>query len=626
MELLFPHDNVRDSQQELVKDIQDAIVKKRSIICHAPTGLGKTAASLAPALTHAIEQGLTVFFLTSRHTQHLITIETLKDIKNKHSNAKFSAVDIIGKKWMCCVPGTDLLSSFEFSEYCKAQREEGKCEFFNNLKTKGKLSAKASKLLKQLIDINPCHTEKMIELCTEKKLCPYEITTMLASKASVIVADYNYVFNTSIRDTFFSRANKTLESAIVIVDEGHNLPIRVRDMLTQNLSSISLRNAIKEAKKFQFEECAAYLEHLLAILEELENGLNNKNNNENLVEKQWFIDKVNEFNDYHTIIGDLEYAAGEVREIKKRSFIGSIAQFLVKWLGEDEGFARIFAKTFTKRGENLTLSYRCLDPSIITSGVIKQTHSTILMSGTLTPTSMYKDVLGFPTETAEKEYPSPFPEQNKLCLIVPETTTKFTQRDESQFKRIAEITADIANAIPGNSIIFFPSYYLRDQVDRYFTFLCRKTTISEERNLSKEDKIQLLDKFKEYKDVGAVMLAVYSGSFGEGVDLPGDLLKCVIVVGVPLQKPDLETQELIRYYDKLFGKGWDYGYLFPAMNRCFQSSGRCIRSETDRGAIVFLDQRFTWPNYFRCFPSDWEIKISREYMLKVDEFFKKQEK
>ena len=117
------------------------------------------------------------------------------------------------------------------------------------------------------------------------------------------------------------------------------------------------------------------------------------------------------------------------------------------------------------------------------------------------------------------------------------------------------------------------------------------------------------------------MLGVYSGSFGEGIDLPGDLLKAVIVVGLPLNKPDLETQELIKYYDELFGKGWDYGYLFPAMNRCFQSAGRCIRSETDKGIIIFLDQRFTWPNYFRCFPADWELKISKEYQDRVKGFF-----
>jgi len=614
--MLFPHDQIRESQSELLTDIKQAIEQKKHIIAHAPTGLGKTAASLAPALDYAIKNKLTIFFLTSRHTQHLIAIDTLSKIKEKH-DADIIATDIIGKKWMCIVPAIDLLSSFEFSEFCKNQREESKCEFYNNTYGKGKKpSVKAEKLLGELIKLNPLHTGKIIELCLEKGFCPYEMSILLSLKANVIVADYNYIFNPTIRDTFFKKSDKVLESSIVLVDEAHNLPLRVRDMLTQNLSTIQLSNAIKEAEKYQYNETASVLKELLDVLLDMV-----ESDTERLVDKDDFIERIESIRNYDEIIADLEFIAGEVREKQIRSYIGGVAQFLVKWPGEDEGYARILTKTYGRRGHQITLSYRCLDPSIITKPIIQQTHSTILMSGTLTPTSMYKDVLGFPNDTIEREYPSPFPQDNKLNLIIPETTTKFTMRNESQFKRIAEITSDIVNIVPGNTAIFFPSYYLRDEVNKYFTFLCKKTTLTEQAGLSKEDKIELLNRFKDFQKVGSVLLGVYSGSFGEGIDLPGDLLKAVIVVGLPLNKPDLETKELIKYYDELFGKGWDYGYLFPAMNRCFQSAGRCIRSETDRGTIVFLDQRFTWPNYFRCFPVDWKLKISKEYQQMIKDFF-----
>ena len=69
-----------------------------------------------------------------------------------------------------------------------------------------------------------------------------------------------------------------------------------------------------------------------------------------------------------------------------------------------------------------------------------------------------------------------------------------------------------------------------------------------------------------------------------------DELKGVVIVGLPLQKPDLETEALISYYNEKFNRGWDYGYLFPAFNKCLQSAGRCIRSEKDRGVIIFLDK------------------------------------
>ena len=78
---------------------------------------------------------------------------------------------------------------------------------------------------------------------------------------------------------------------------------------------------------------------------------------------------------------------------------------------------------------------------------------------------------------------------------------------------------------------------------------------------------------------------------------------------------------MISYFDKKFNKGWDYGYLFPAFNKTLQNAGRCIRSETDKGLIVFLDERYIWPMYRRCFPTDWEMELGKDYLFQIEEFF-----
>jgi len=116
-------------------------------------------------------------------------------------------------------------------------------------------------------------------------------------------------------------------------------------------------------------------------------------------------------------------------------------------------------------------------------------------------------------------------------------------------------------------------------------------------------------------------LGIATGSFGEGIDLMGDFLKAVIVIGLPLEKPNLETRELIDYYDKKFGKGWDYGYILPAITKALQNAGRCIRSETDKGVIIFLDERYAWPNYRRCFPVDMDFRITKQYEALIKEFY-----
>ena len=233
---------------------------------------------------------------------------------------------------------------------------------------------------------------------------------------------------------------------------------------------------------------------------------------------------------------------------------------------------------------------------------------------------MYKDLLGFPKNTRCIKYDDPFPEKNRLSLIVPKTTTKYTMRNDFQYKDIARNCAELIEAINGNTIVFFPSYYILEKVLSFFR--TKRKFFKEQQGLVKEEKHKLLDKFKEQKDKGAVLFAVISANFAEGIDLPGDLLKGVIIVGLPLQKPDLETKELINYYEQKYESGWDYGYIYPAFNKALQSAGRCIRSETDKGVIIFLDERYSWPQYTKYFPEDYSIDISTDFKAEISEFLK----
>ncbi|MFH2020555.1 MAG: ATP-dependent DNA helicase [archaeon] len=617
-ELLFPHDLLREEQNKFLLLTAAAIENKGNLIMHAPTGLGKTAAALGPALKAAIDHDLTVLFLTSRHTQHKIAIDTLKDIKKKYGNS-FGSVSIIGKKWMCLVEGVDKLYSRDFSDYCKKVREEKKCMFYTNArKNQSTFTPAGLNLIKTINTIGPMSTEQVIDESKRDNMCPYEISLGMAAKAKVIITDYYYLFHPSIGDNFLTRIGKDLDKLIVIVDEAHNLPYRLKDLASEYMTNIVIKRALQEAKKYGYDSAYDILQKINEVLLELVREM--KIGDERKLAKLDFEAKLRIAYDYDEMIEDLNFIGDKIRELQKQSYVGSVAEFLAFWKGEDEGFVRILSFKQGSREPLITISYRCLDPSVVCSDIINNTYSTLLMSGTLLPTVMYKELLGI-EKCQEVVFKDPFPKKNRLNLIIPRTTTKYSARSEAQFKQIAETLAEVVDAVPGHSAVFFPSYYVLDQVRKFFDMKTSKTVFTEAAGMSKDEKQSFLERFKGYKDIGATLLGVASGSFGEGIDLPGDLLKAVIVVGLPLSAPDLETKSLIEYFDKKFKKGWDYGYLFPAFNKTLQNAGRCIRSETDKGVIVFLDERFVWPNYKRCFPEDWDMVVSSDPIKLIKDFF-----
>lgn len=612
--ILFPHEIIRPGQDKLIADLEIALKEKKILLAHAPTGLGKTAGALSVALACALENNKRIFFLTNRHTQHQIVINTLKLIKEKGAN--FSCADLIGKRWMCNQEIAGLFGN-EFNEFCKAITEKEECEFYNRVREKKKLTVEAKKLVSDLKKQGPLHNEEVIRLSNQERMCSYEISSALAKDAQVIIGDYNYLFNPFVQKTIFARLEIELEDVILIVDEGHNLPNRVTEMLSANLSSYIIKSAIREAKKYNYKGLIVWLQELMRVLDELNDFKSQGFNKEKLVTKDDFFSKVNTAVNYDGFIEELELAAEEIRKKQRRSYLGSISIFLNSWKGEDKGFARIISEKTSKYGPTVILSYLCLDPRVVTEKVFNQIYAGIIMSGTLKPAFMYKDILGI-ERGIEKEYFSPFPAENKLSLIVPETSTKYDLRGEAMYKKIAEKCTELAILIPGNVAFFFPSYELRDKIASFI--FSKKKFFWEKKEASKEEKEVFLTEFKAEKEKGGVLLGVAGANFAEGIDLPGDLLNGVVVVGLPLAHPDLKTKELIQYYDNKFDRGRDYGYIYPAMTKCIQSAGRCIRSETDKGVVIFLDERFTWQNYYTCLPKE-RLIVSKSYEKLLKDFF-----
>jgi DNA excision repair protein ERCC-2 len=603
----FPHETIRPSQKDLVEDIDKAIENKKVILAHAPTGLGKTASALSVAMYHSFKskERKKVIFLTNRHTQHQIAIKTIAMIKKKLGENIIS-VDLIGKRWMCNQEISGVFGN-DFGEFCKALVDKGECDYYLKVKDKSKLTVEAKAKVLDLAKSGPYNSEQMVKICKDSEMCSYEVSLALGKGADLIIGDYYYAFNPFVQTTLFNKLDIDFENVILIVDEAHNLPGRVADMLSSNLSTLMLNYSVLEARKFHYKGLIYWIQELNRILLDL--AVFSKNEKEKKVDCDDFINRVKKIVAYDQLVNELEIASDEVRKKQKKSYLGSIAKFLESWKGESVGFTRIISEKNSKQGPQIVLKYSCLDPSIITRDVFSKVHSAILMSGTLKPTFMYKDLLGI-SDGVEKEYGSPFPRKNKLSLIVPRTSTKYSVRGDAMYQKIADICQDLSFKIKGNVALFFPSYFFRDEVCKYIK--SEKTLLWERSGMSKEEKEMFLADFEKHKEKGAVLFGVTGANFAEGVDFAGDLLNGVVIIGLPLARPDLKIKETISYYDKKFGQGWNYGYTFPAMNKCMQSAGRCIRSETDRGIVIYLDERFAWKNYYDCLPREGII-VAKEY-------------
>jgi DNA excision repair protein ERCC-2 len=138
--------------------------------------------------------------------------------------------------------------------------------------------------------------------------------------------------------------------------------------------------------------------------------------------------------------------------------------------------------------------------------------------------------------------------------------------------------------------------------------------------MSEAQRQALLDSLTE-PEPPKLVLAVQGGVFAEGVDYPGELLSGVIVVSPALPQVSFERELMRRFYEQRYGKGFEFAYLYPGMNRVIQSVGRLIRTETDCGVAVLVCQRFTQPQYAALFPPDWEEVVSNDLDTELREFW-----
>ena len=169
----------------------------------------------------------------------------------------------------------------------------------------------------------------------------------------------------------------------------------------------------------------------------------------------------------------------------------------------------------------------------------------------------------------------------------------------------------------GNYILYFPSYEYLRSVHISFTAECPDIDVLVQTpEMTETERDRFLRNFAYDNVESLVGFAVMGGVFGEGIDLVGDRLTGAAVVGVGL--PGISPErELIREYFDRQGAGFEYAYLYPGINRVLQAAGRVIRSETDKGVVLLIDERFTRTPYRSLLPTFWKpVRVKSEDQLR----------
>jgi DNA excision repair protein ERCC-2 len=662
----FPFSSIREGQREFMADVRESVESEKVLFAHAPTGIGKTVAALVPSIQHALANEKTVFFLTSKRSQHKIAIETLRLIQQR-AGLKLVAVDITSKQSMC-PRATSLYQEYYslFHEFCKTEQKRKRCRYFL------KNDEDALRRIRDEI----LHVEELCEWCTARGVCPYRAALEVAGRADVVVCDYNYLFEPGIAETVLEKLEVGLEDLILIVDEAHNLPDRIRNNLSSTLRLSTVTSAARELKHLDREAYSNLMEleklftklalkatalkateitvERTLLLEEVENALRRR------IEAVSYDEFVNALLSLaETLSGGEEQeqsnrgtealSTGErelLRTLRKdragatrtrmtssskyrkeseaaQRYLINVAEFLDGWRTR-ERCVRIFSLA---QRENPAIYFKLLDPSVVSAPILAQAHATVLMSGTLCPTEMYADVLGATPDRIKgkeimlREYRSPFPEENRRIVVTPELTTKYTQRGEAMYRKLAVKISEVARSVEGGMAVFFPSYELLNEIATYLPPDVRGRAMVERREMGKEEKNRLYELLRDRSK--GILLAVQGGSLSEGMDYEANMLKAIIVVGLPLSPPTLEVKTIEEYYAQKYGanKGRLYGYLYPAITKVLQAAGRGIRSEQDRCIIVLMDYRFAQFPYKKCLPSDFEVTLTDRAELLCQKFF-----
>lgn len=621
----------RDEQRRFCDDWYQTIKDRKTMLAHAPTGLGKTLGALVPAISYALQHGMRVLYVTPRISQHKQVIRELSRIKHA-SGKQCTALSYIGRNIMCARPDRPS-GSHNFAVFCDKERKTRQCVFHKNSYSIGsnEIREEAGKLIHKII-AKGVDSGDFKRYCEQSMMCPAYLQKDAMGSADLIIVNTVRIIDPAYRERFIDEAKIVPSKTILIYDEAHKIPDAIKSLYDgEHLSPKLIDEADKEIAYLKLTNA----HHELALIKKDVNRLFKQ-------KSQIILGAA----DHQTpiSIGDLpsintHSAVDRLREIVEEETqsrsgefqsLNSLLRFVNRWRVEEQKVPFRCIEVDTMKPPSRSFDIKSakvknfnLAVSLEFQGIAELGwHATLITSGTLSPLIKYKAQLGYyGINVVEESYASPFDPANKaVYLNSDDKSTAYKGRGEKLWEAYAVTISSMINKATCNVAVFFTSYAIQRAVlkeieDNNLLDSDLHNVFIEVSGMDSRDRQSLLKSFKnssELKTKG-VLFGVFEGSFDEGVDFPGKELECVIVCGAPYARKNLRMQREEEYMDRKHYPGFwaKYGYKSNVVMRVIQAAGRLIRNESDRGVLVLLDARYR-SDLRSLLPPDWNVRITTD--------------
>ncbi len=575
----FPFE-YRKGQFDLVKNVYFTILRKKNIFVQAPTGTGKTISTIFPSVSAVGEKLLDkIIYLTAKTITRTVAEETVKILAD--SGVMLKCVTITAKDKICILP--------------KAECSPEKC-----IRAKGHYD-RVNDAVYDLLTNEQNISRKLIEEYAEKySVCPYEMCLDVTNWSDMVICDYNYVFDPNVYlKRFFADEDKN--DYILLIDEAHNLIERARNMYSVELDMGLVRDVKKSVK---------------IIAPKLYKALESVNRAMLAYKRQCdefsvfdsvgalVIKVMNVVTAYDDFLRDIlkEHPDYANRENMFQLYF-DMRYFLVISEVLDDKYR--ICGSYTDRGE-FVITLKCMDPSGMIGEYLAKIRSAVFFSATLLPVKYYMQQLGAASDDYAVYAESSFDPARQLILAATDVSARYSRRTKEEYAKIAGYIDGFISARQGNYIVFFPSYKMLGEVCGFMEEKNGTVYVMQHENMTESEKEEFLENFTAEDGVTKVGLCVLGGVFGEGIDLQDDRLIGAVILGTGLPMVGDERELFKYYYDEVNGKGFEYAYLYPGMNKVLQAAGRVIRTASDKGCILLLDDRFATGQYRSLFPREWK--------------------